>query len=305
MPLVSVLMTSYNHERFIQEAIESVLAQTCSDLELIVVDDASKDGSREIIKELQRKDKRIKPVFHASNKGIARTINDGIENSSGKYLALIASDDLWREDKLEKQLEILEKNENRVVWCNAEIIDGESHPTCKTSSEIFKNSELNGFVFEDLPSAWLCGSSIMLKRDNLKGISFNEEMKYLNDTQFYMDIGYKYEYHYMEETLAKYRLHSNNTSSRDVKGWYNDSLLLCKYFLQEYSDETSYRALKNIFHKTCIISFIACKNVDFWNKWNFIYPEIIFSVFMTLAIRNVLLVSIKHASNKIKSINTS
>ena len=125
MPLVSVLMTSYNHERFIQEAIESVLAQTCSDLELIVVDDASKDGSREIIKELQRKDKRIKPVFHASNKGIARTINDGIENSSGKYLALIASDDLWREDKLEKQLEILEKNENRVVWCNAEIIDGE------------------------------------------------------------------------------------------------------------------------------------------------------------------------------------
>lgn len=305
MPLVSVLMTSYNHERFIGEAIESVLAQSFSDFELIVVDDASQDGSKEIIKELEKKDKRIKPVFHAENNGIARTINDGIENSRGKYLALIASDDLWTKDKLEKQLNVLKKHENWVVWCNAEIIDGESHPTGKTSSDIFKNSELNGFVFEDLPSAWLCGSSIMLKRANLKGISFNEEMKYLNDTQFYMDVGYKYEYCYMEETLAKYRLHSNNTSSRDIKGWYNDSLLLCKYFLQEYSDEISYKALKNIFHKTCVISFIACKKVDFWNKWNFIYPEVIFSVFMALAVRNILSVAIKHASNKIKSINIS
>jgi hypothetical protein len=202
-------------------------------------------------------------------------------------------------------LQILEKNENLVVWCNAEIIDYKSRPTGKTSSGIFKNSKLNGFVFEDLPSAWLCGSSIMLKRANLKGISFNERMKYLNDTQFYMDIGYKYEYYYMEETLAKYRLHSNNTSSRDIKGWYNDSLLLCKYFLQEYSDEISYKALKNIFHKTCIISFIACIKVDFWNKLNFVYPVIIFSVFMTLAIRNILYEAITHIIFKIRSIDVS
>ena len=144
MPLVSVMMTSYNHEGFIREAIESVLSQSFTDFELIIVDDASKDESRKIISELNEQDERIKSVFHESNNGIARTINDGIENSCGKYIAFIASDDMWTEDKLLKQLEILERNENLIVWCNAEIIDSESFPTGKTSSEIYKNSNLNG-----------------------------------------------------------------------------------------------------------------------------------------------------------------
>lgn len=301
MPLVSVLMTSYNHDRFIREAVESVLSQSFTDFELVIVDDASLDGSREIINELAGKDERIKPLFHQENMGIARTINDGLDYSKGRYMALIASDDLWMEDKLAKQLEILEVNDNRIVWCNADIIDAESHPTGKTSSEIFRNSQLNGYVFEDLSNAWLCGSSIMFKRSNIQGMKFNENMKYLNDTQFYLDIGYKYEYYYMEEPLARYRLHSNNTSSGDVKGWYHDSLLLCKYFLHEYPDETSYKALKNIFHKTCVISFIAGMRIDSKNKLNLIYPLIIASIFISLILKNISFRGLKYL--KIKSLN--
>jgi glycosyltransferase involved in cell wall biosynthesis len=303
MPVVSVLMTSYNHESFIREAIESVLNQSFTDIELIIVDDASKDGSKKIITGLNKKDERIKPIFHDTNMGIAKTINDCIENSSGKYVAFIASDDLWNEDKLEKQLRILDRNENLIVWCNAGIIDAESVPTGKTSSEIYENSELTGYVFEDLPSAWFCGSSIMFKRVNLNGIRFNERMKYLNDTQFYIDIGFKYGYYYIEETLAKYRLHSNNTSSGDIKSWYHDSLLLCIYFLHEYADEISYKALKNIFYKTCVVSFIFCIKVDLWNKFNLAYPIIIPSAFVTLTIKNISYKAIKHIIFKVKSIN--
>ncbi len=303
MPIVSVLMTSYNHESFIREAIESVLNQSFWDFELIIVDDASKDESQKIILELNKKDERIKPVFHERNMGIAKTINDCIENSNGKYIAFIASDDMWNKEKLSKQLRILERNENLILWCNAKIIDAESIPTGRTSSEIYENSELTGYVFEDLPSAWLCGSSIMFKRDNLNGIRFNEGMKYLNDTQFYIDVGFKYGYYYMEEPLAKYRLHSNNTSSGDIKSWYHDSLLLCIYFLQKYADEISYKALKNIFYKTCVVSFIFCIKVDLWNKFNFIYPIIIPSVFMALTIKNISFKAIKHLILKVKSIN--
>ncbi|MGP8024224.1 MAG: glycosyltransferase family 2 protein [Methanobacterium sp.] len=303
MPLVSVMMTSYNHEGFIREAIESVLSQSFTDFELIIVDDASKDESRKIISELNEQDERIKSVFHESNNGIARTINDGIENSCGKYIAFIASDDMWTEDKLLKQLEILERNENLIVWCNAEIIDSESFPTGKTSSEIYKNSNLNGPVFEYLSSAWLCGSSIMFKRTNLNGIRFNESLKYLNDTQFYIDIGFKYDYYYMKEPLVKYRKHSYNTSSGDIENWYLDSLLLCIYFLNEYADEMSYKSLKNIFHKTCVISIIFCVKVDLWNKLNLAYPIIIPSVFLTITFKNFLNKSINSLNAMIKSFN--
>lgn len=299
MPLVSVLMTSYNHARFIREAVESVQSQSLTDFELVIVDDASQDDSQKIISELAQEDKRIKPVFHRKNMGIARTINDGLAHSQGRYVAFIASDDLWKEDKLAKQLEILSENDNLIVWCNAEIVDGESHPTGKTSSEIFKNSQLNGYVFEDLSSAWLCGSSIMFKRSNIQGIKLNEDMKYLNDTQFYMDIGYKYEFYYIDEPLARYRLHSNNTSSGDIHGWYHDSLLLCIYFLEEYPDETSYRSLKNIFHKTCVISFIACMDIDSWNRLNLVYPLIITTTFMALTFKNISVKGLKYL--KIKS----
>lgn len=303
MPLVSVLMTSYNHEGFIREAIESVLAQSLTDFELIIIDDESQDGTRKIISEFKEKDERIKIVFHNGNKGIARTINDGIDKSSGKYIAFIASDDKWTENKLTKQLEILERNENLIVWCNAEIIDAESVSTGKTSNVIYENSDLNGYIFDDLPSAWLCGSSIMFKRTNLNGIRFNENMKYLNDTQFYIDMGFKYAYYYISEPLAKYRLHSHNTSSGDIDSWYHDSLLLCIYYLQEYADELTFKAIKNIFYKTCIVSSIFCIKVDYWNKFNLIYPLIIPTVFITLTVKNFSYKVIKNIILKIKSIH--
>ena len=70
MLLVSVVMTSYNHEKYLADAIESVLNQTFSDFELIIVDDASRDNSQEIIREYQQKDRRIRSIFHSANQGI-------------------------------------------------------------------------------------------------------------------------------------------------------------------------------------------------------------------------------------------
>ncbi len=76
MVLVSVLMRSYNHEEYISEAIESVLNQSCKDLELIIVDDFSKDSSKTIVKKYENEDKRIKAFFHDKNMGMASTMND-------------------------------------------------------------------------------------------------------------------------------------------------------------------------------------------------------------------------------------
>ena len=77
MPLISVVMTSYNHHRYISEAIESVLCQTFDDIELIIVDDASWDYSRDIIQRYQQTDPRVRFIFHKKNVGISRTTSDG------------------------------------------------------------------------------------------------------------------------------------------------------------------------------------------------------------------------------------
>ncbi|MGZ4079790.1 MAG: glycosyltransferase family 2 protein [Bacteroidia bacterium] len=283
-------MPSYNHEKFISEAIESVLGQTFVDFELIIVDDASTDRSQQIINEFTQKDKRIRKIFHKKNLGIAKTLNECIKYSSGKYVAFIASDDVWLRKKLEKQIQIMEKDENLVVWCNQIIIDAETIPTGETSSEKYTNATAHGYIFEEAVNSWIAGSSMLIKRDNIKNIKFNENLKYLNDSQFFLDTAYKYEYFFIKEPLAKYRLHGDNASFgeiEDIKGWYHDSLLLCIYIFQEYGDKLSYKALKNIFYKTCVVPFIIGTHNDLLNKFNLIYPIVIPSVFIFLGIKNI------------------
>lgn len=283
MPVVSVIMPSFNHERYISEAISSVLDQTFPDFEFIIIDDCSTDGSREIIKRFADEDERIVPLFHENNMGIAKTLNQGIENSKGYYLALIASDDVWVETKLEKQIKILENNEDLVVFSEGQIIDDESNPTGETSSEKYDNSTLNGYIFEDVINSWFTGSSIILKHDNLKNIKYNENLKYLNDTQFYMDLSYRYEYHYMDESLSKYRLHGHNTSYghiKDIEGWYKDSLNLCNYIFKSYGSELTNKAVKHIFFKTCLVPFMIGTKNDLLSRYNLIYPVILPMTFL-------------------------
>ncbi len=283
-------MPSYNHEKFIGEAIESVLGQTFKDLEFIIIDDESKDKSRQIIEKFARNDNRIKKVFHKKNLGIAKTINEGIKNSTGKYIALIASDDVWISEKLEKQLKILEKDENLVVWCNSAIIDSNSNLTGEITSEKYKNATPQGYVFEEIVNSWISGSGIIMKRENIKDMRYSENLKYLNDTQFYADLAYRYQFYYMEDALSKYRLHGDNASFgeiTDIKGWYKDSLALCVYIFQEYGSELSYKALKNIFYKTCIIPFMIGTQNDVLNRFNIIYPVITPLTFIFLVVKTI------------------
>ncbi len=135
MPLVSVVMSSYNHEKFVSEAIESVLTQDFEDFELIIVDDASADTSRQIIQKYAAKDTRVRVILHETNRGISKTMNDGIMAAKGKFLTDIASDDVWMEDKLSKTLAVLESDEDLVVWTEAEIIDENGEPVGSTWSE--------------------------------------------------------------------------------------------------------------------------------------------------------------------------
>lgn len=105
--LVSVIMPAYNAEKSIAESIESVLDQTYRNFELLVIDDFSKDQTIQIVEQFMLKDNRIKIIKNSNNKGVAETRNVGLNQAKGDYVAFLDSDDLWCEDKLKKQVELL------------------------------------------------------------------------------------------------------------------------------------------------------------------------------------------------------
>ena len=115
--MVSVIMASYNTEDFIIDSIYSVLNQSYTNLELIIIDDSSIDNTLSVI-DTYIKDSRLKVIKNNFNKGPAYSRNKGIESSSGRYIAFIDSDDLWDEDFLTEQVNFIEENAMDLVFAS-------------------------------------------------------------------------------------------------------------------------------------------------------------------------------------------
>jgi glycosyltransferase involved in cell wall biosynthesis len=242
MPAVSVVMSSYNYGRFISDAIRSVLDQSFDDLEFIIVDDGSMDGSQNIIKGFEKKDRRIRTQFHKKNIGFSRTINDGWNLARGKYIANISSDDLWDRKKLERQMEVLEHDDNLVVWTEGEIIDAMGKPTGELFTQMHNasNKKLSGDIFAELLRGnFIFASSRIFKKENLHGRNYSEDLLYLSDYRFAVDMASEYEYYFIKEPLTKYRIHGDNTIFSDPYGFESDTIKLMEYFLSAYGDRIS------------------------------------------------------------------
>ena len=250
MVLVSVLMGSYNHQKYISEAIESVLSQTFPDLELIIIDDFSNDNSRRIIENYQAKDERVRAFFHEKNVGIANTLNDGLAKVRGKFVSFIGSDDVWFPYKLERQLALSKNHEDKILWSEGEIIDGNGAPTGTTFTKMHSaaNKKKSGNLFKEiLWDNYIFGQSLLIKKDFIGNALFDTSLWYLNDYRFIADLARKHEFLFTSEPLAKYRIHAGNSISKDRITWLNDRILLNSYFLQRYDGEIS-RNLKGILY---------------------------------------------------------
>ena len=129
--LVSVITPSYNAEKFISATIESVRTQTYTNWEMIIVDDCSKDTTREILKEYAELDPRIKPIFLEENSGAAVARNTALKAAQGDYVAFLDSDDLWVLDKLEKQLAFMQENDYAFSFTAYNLMDENGKPLDK------------------------------------------------------------------------------------------------------------------------------------------------------------------------------
>lgn len=115
-PLVSVIMPAYNSAKFVHEAVISVLQQTYENWELIIVDDGSTDRTRQIVQQLAEVDKRIRLVQHNQRRGVAAARNLALDLAKGKYIAFLDSDDKWKTEKLEVQVNFLQERSCSITY---------------------------------------------------------------------------------------------------------------------------------------------------------------------------------------------
>jgi glycosyltransferase involved in cell wall biosynthesis len=207
-PKVSVVMPVYNTGKFLRETIESVLNQTLKEIELIIVNDASKDNSLEIIREYAKKDKRIVLVNHSKNKGVSKSMNDGIKKSKGKYVAILGSDDLFLPKKLEIQFNFLEKHpEIFLVGSSGIYVD-------ENGKEINRFRKYNNYkiLAWRLPHSCSFIHSSTLAR-NTKEFWYDEDFKSAVDYKYYLElIDAGKNLTNIPLFLAKYRVHSSSIS---------------------------------------------------------------------------------------------
>ncbi len=249
--LVSVIMGSYNHQQYLPEAIESVLNQTFKNLELIIIDDGSTDNSKQIIKTYQMADPRIHAIFHSENLGIPKTLNEGLKQASGKYVAFIGSDDVWITKKLEKQTTLIEKNDDKIIWAEGETIS-ENRELAGLPMTKFLNAppQKSGNLFQELlKEDFLFGQSVLFKTEFAREIGFDESLRYVNDHLFFVELARKHEFLFTTEPLALYRLHSRNISVKNSDQWQKERIILRKYFLQRYPGLINRQSLADIYCK--------------------------------------------------------
>ena len=190
LPRVSVILTSYNHERYINNSIESVLEQTFRDFELIVLDDASDDGSWEIINSFS--DKRIR-AYRNDERKESGNIERALTYASGEYIAIHHSDDLWLPHKLEKQVDFLDSNPGySAVFCYINVVDGsgriindESNIYIKafTHENRSRHEWLNYFFYQGNA---FCHPTVLIRKKCYDEIIYDRRYKQRPDYDFWI-----------------------------------------------------------------------------------------------------------------------
>ena len=211
-PLVSVIMPAYNAEKYIEKAIMSVVNQTYTNWELIVIDDGSKDSTSEIVEKLVKKDERIAFFANEKNMGVARTRNRGFDLAKGEYVALLDSDDIWLEEKLEKQLVLFTETDADIVYTSYGIIDVEDKKY-KENYLVPPQTDFEKMLGENHIGC----STVLLKKSVTEKYRFNENF-YHEDYVLWMQLlkdGYKA--CGLTEVLVQYRFYPGSRAANKIK----------------------------------------------------------------------------------------
>jgi len=205
---VSVVIPAYNAEATVTQAVRSVLKQTAGDLEVVIVDDGSSDGTRAVVGAID--DLRVRLVVQ-ENGGAAAARNAGIAAATGRYVAFLDADDLWLAHKLERQLRFLSAHPDvRAVQAGAIFVDPDLKPLSVRPCVAPDDEFMHFLMFRNLPA---CMETLLIERSALMEIGgFDEELAILEDWDLMMRAALQMKLKSIEEPLALYRVHPANRS---------------------------------------------------------------------------------------------
>lgn len=210
-PEISVIIPVYNAASFLYESIESILNQTFSDFELIILNDKSTDGSLEIIKSFQSKDNRIIIIDKEQNVGPANLRNEGINAAKGTYIALMDADDIALPTRFEKQIAVL-KNNPEIGVCGTWFTFFGS----KKDKIIKHNTNPDAIKVSFLHSCNIGNPTVMFKKEVLGDLKFDNEYVPVEDYDLWSRLLAKTNFYNIPESLLNYRQHNNNISKTKI-----------------------------------------------------------------------------------------
>lgn len=211
LPLVSVVVPTYNQAPYLEEAINSARNQTYPHVEIVIVNDGSTDNSAEILKDLAAKDSRIR-YFNQKNQGFAVATNKAIEESKGEYIVHLDSDDVYEPEKIQKQLEMLQKDSTiDLVYTAIQVIDSEGNPLMQMrGSEMDHDTFFAQMLFRSImPNP----TTIMGKRVCFLNVPYREKYKRSVDYDRVLRLAEKYRFKYLDLPLTRWRRHERNLTN--------------------------------------------------------------------------------------------
>lgn len=209
MPKVSVILPVYNGERFVRESIESVLGQTFTDFELIIINDGSTDGTGEILNSFT--DPRI-VLIERENRGLVDTLNEGLSFAHGEYVARIDADDVMLPERLAKQVAYLDEHPKVAVlggW--AEIINGAGEVIGSYKYPPTGKGGLRAYILKHNP---LIHPTVMYRRDAILRVGGYRQYRHIEDYELWTRVLAKYRGANLPEIIIKYRVHGGSITSK-------------------------------------------------------------------------------------------
>jgi glycosyltransferase involved in cell wall biosynthesis len=263
LPFFSVIIPVYNAEENLAITVKSVIAQTYTDWELLLIDDGSEDNSLKIAHNFASNDSRIICLRHESglNKGVSSTRNLGIKYSRGEWIAFLDADDIWHKNKLENQHRIINSGFQDLVfiYCSAVVFDEKTIDLDNLSSSVQKRyRKAYGAGNPGLsvnPFKWIISkgfeaptSSVAVNKKAIEkyGIYFREHLTFIEDTLFWYEIIQYGNTYFIDQSLVGYRIHNtqwNSSVNRELKlgrRFLIYSEMLKSKFKKEYTDRISF-----------------------------------------------------------------
>ena len=225
MALVTVFVPSYNHERYVLETLESIRLQTHPDIQLIVIDDCSSDGTARVIEDWidRHRSRFVEAIFQRNqkNQGICRNFNLALERTKGEFFAAVATDDEWYTRKIARQVEAFEAASAKlaVVYADADLMDMESGPLegsfLETISRGFTPTPPDGNLLRPLlVHNFIPAVTAMVRTECFKTVGRYDESLWFEDWDMWIRMARRYEFGFVPERLARYRMTGGSMSAR-------------------------------------------------------------------------------------------